>query len=232
MGAALLGRCQKAFGFIFGPPPGRTDELADERELLAFVRARAGVITPAEIVAQTGWPSTVADQESTRLVARYGGDVEVESGQMLFTFRDLVATGEAASTGACPAPCWKRLETPVDVTGNSAAADVAVAAVNGFVLLCALILVPVVVARRLESGLTPGLRWGLMYVPAFYALGAFLIHATRRLLLATPENYRRLQRNLRRLLLREAFHDRDLDCAALAREAVGLPVSATADHRA
>jgi hypothetical protein len=219
------------FAFIFGPPVEKKDEFADQRDLLAFVRARAGVVTPAEIIAQTGWPSQIADQESTLLVARYGGDVEVEDGQMLFTFRELAPTADTRQDSACPPPCWEHLETPVDITGNSTAVDLAVVGVNVFVLLAALVLVPMAVAPQLEQGLeTPWVRWGLMAIPAAYVLGAFFIHGIRRLFVAEPENQRRLQRNLRRLLLREAFHARDIDCAAVVREVAGFPVRATANQ--
>jgi hypothetical protein len=100
-------RCQKVFGFIFGPSTNKADEFASQKELLAFVRSHGGVVTPAEIIAQTGWPSQTADQESTLLVARYGGDVEVDAGQMLFTFRELMSTGDGEPGLRCPPPCWQ-----------------------------------------------------------------------------------------------------------------------------
>jgi hypothetical protein len=127
---AVASPCQKVFRFIFGPPTIKPDEFADEQALLALVRACNGVITPAEIIAQTGWPSTVVDQESTRLLARYGGDVEVEDGEMLFSFRELVAPTPSAPEA--PPPCWERLEPPVDVAGNSSRADLVVAGVNAY----------------------------------------------------------------------------------------------------
>jgi hypothetical protein len=224
---AVASRCQTVFRFIFGPPTSKPDEFADERALLAFVRVRQGIVTPAEIIAQTGWPSKVADQESTRLVARYGGDVEVEGGEMLFVFRDLA---EPEANAECPPPCWDQLEPPMDVTGNSSTADLVVAAVNAYVLISAVILVPLVFAPQIGFSLgSPGVRWVLIYVPALYAVGAFAIHAARRALLATPENRRRLQRNVRRLLVREAFAGHDVDAAAVASEVAGFPVPVTAD---
>jgi hypothetical protein len=105
-----------------------------------------------------------------------------------------------------------------------------VAGINAYVLVSALILVPLVFAPQVGFSLeSPAVRWALIYVPALYALGAFAIHAARRALVGTPENRRRLQRNLRRLLLREAFHDRDVDCAALATELASFPVPTTAE---
>lgn len=227
-------RCRKVFAFIFGPPARKPDEFQDERELLAFTRAQSGIVSPAEVVAQTGWPSDLADQESTRLVARYGGDVDIEDGQVLFTFRDLMATAapEAGAKAAttCPPPCWERLEAPVDATGNSTATDLVVAGINAYVLVSALILVPLFFAPQIGFSLeSPSVRWALIYVPALYALGAFAIHAARRALVGTPENRRRLQRNLRRLLLREAFRDRDVDSVALAAELASFPVTVSAE---
>jgi hypothetical protein len=122
-------------------------------------------------------------------------------------------------------------ELPVDVTGNSTRADLVVVGVNVFVLLAALVLVPSVVAPQLERGLeTPPLKWGLMIIPAGYVLAAFFIHLVRRVFVARPENERRLQRNVRRLLLREAFHGRDIDCSALADELGGFPARIDANQ--
>jgi hypothetical protein len=228
-----VNRCRKVFAFIFGPPQARPDEFKDERELLAFTRAQRGIITPAEILAQTGWPSQIADQESTRLVARYAGEVEIDDGQVLFTFRDLMATADPGTEAASPPPCWERLEEPMDPTGNSTGTDLVVAGINAYVLVSALILVPLIFAPQIGFSLeSPRVRWALIYIPALYALGAFAIHAARRALVGTPENRRRLQRNLRRLLLREAFRDRDVNYAALAAELATFPVPATAEAAA
>jgi hypothetical protein len=226
--SGTLGFARNVFAFIFGPPQVKPDEFADERELLAFVRAREGVITPAEIIAQTGWPSSIADQESTRLVARYGGDVEIENGQVLYTFAELMASTQA-DVAACPPPCWERLETPVDLTGNSTNVDWLIAGVNAYVLVAATVLMPLVFANQLNMDLSvPWLRHWLVEAPALYSVTAFAIWALRREWMARPENQQRAQRNLRRLLLREAFHNRNAEPAALAGELAKSPTPTTA----
>jgi len=217
------------FNFIFGPPEEKPDEFAEERELLAFVRAREGVITPAEIIAQTGWPSAIVDQESTRLVARYGGDVEIENGQALYTFADLMASAQA-DAAACPQPCWERLEKPVDLTGNVRNVDVTIALVNAYVLVAAMVLRRVVLADRIEPDTSvPLLHHLLVQAPILYSVTAFVIYGLRREWIARPENQRRAQRNLRRLLLREAFHNRDVEPAALVGELANFPMPSSAD---
>jgi hypothetical protein len=223
----------KVFAFIFGPSERRPDEFADERELLAFVRAREGVIAPAEIIAQTGWPSSMADQESTRLVARYGGDVEIENGQVLYTFAELMASTQP-DLDTCPPPCWERLETPVDLTGNSARVDWVIAGVNAYVLLVATVLMLLGFANQLDTNLSvPWLGHWLIQAPILYSVTAFLIWGLRREWLARPENEQRAQRNLRRLLLREAFHNRNPEPAALAGELAKslTPITAAAVER-
>jgi hypothetical protein len=117
----------------------------------------------------------------------------------------------------------------VAVTGNSTETDFGIALVNGYVLLAATLMVPRRFAPLLGLSLdAPLVRWALVYVPAGYVLAAFLIHILRRMLVVPPENRRRLVRNLRRLLLREAFHDRQVDAEALLEELPRLPVSASA----
>jgi hypothetical protein len=221
---------REVFAFVFGPATEAADELADERDLLAFVRARQGVISPSEIIAQTGWSADVADQESTRLVARYGGDVEIEDGRAVFTFPDLMTNAGAAPVSPCPPPCWERIEKPVEVTGNEKSTDDFIVMLNLWVLVASTILLPFVIAPHLDLPLeSPDLRMWLIYVPALYALGSFLIHFLRRRWVITPENRRRLERNLRRLILREAFAGRNPypQAARLASELAPFPVSVT-----
>jgi hypothetical protein len=226
--AKTVSLAQKVFAFIFGPSLPTPDEFADEKDLLAFLRANKGVIAQSEILMQTGWPSEVADQESTRLVARYGGDVEMDEGQLLYVFRELGATAETCANEAYPPPCWERLESPVELTGNSFQEDGVIAIVNAYVLLAATVLLPLAFAPHLGIDLAlPYARWGLVYIPALYSLGAFLIYFVRRRWLAPAEDRRRLARNIRRLLLREAFFGRTVDCKALFAEASSFPVTTT-----
>lgn len=223
---------REVFAFTFGPPAPANDEFADERDLLAFIRARQGVISPSEIIAQTGWPADVADQESTRLVARYGGDVEIEDGRAVFTFPDLMTNTGGAQVSPCPPPCWERLEEPVVVTGNEKSTDDFIVMLNLWVLVASTILLPFVIAPHLDLPLGPDVRMWLIYVPALYAVGSFLIRFLRRRWVIAPGNRRRLDRNIRRVILREAFAGRNPHPQAthLASELRSFPISATSQE--
>jgi hypothetical protein len=219
---------QKIFAFTFGPPQRPADEFADERYLLAYVRAQKGVLSPDEIIAQTGWTTEVADQESTRLVARYGGDVEIVDGQAVYVFPDLMG-GDGTET-PCPPPCWERLEQPVAITGNTTSTDGSVIMLNLWVLIASALIFPLYIAPNFDVPLeVPEVRLWMIEIPALYAVGSFLIHIVRRRKVARPENLRRLQRNLRRLILREAFAGRNPHPRAdlLAGELQPFPVRTT-----
>jgi hypothetical protein len=84
---------RSVFDFVFGPPPLRPPALPDDRELLAHVRAQKGRITATDLVLLRGLDYRRAEEEATRLLARYDGEPEVaEGGTLVYTFRDLRRT--------------------------------------------------------------------------------------------------------------------------------------------
>jgi hypothetical protein len=212
---------RRVFAFVFGPERPAADELADERRLLAFVRARGGVVAPTELAARTGWSLDAAEEESTRLLARYGGDVEVtDDGHILYTFKDLMLTAseDAGADGEAARPVWETWEPRAPVTGNSTGWDVFIGALNAFVLAGATVLVPGFVAPALGLPLAePLVAYGLVLAPAVYASLFFAIPLARRAWVVGPENRRRAGRNLRRAVLRLAFEGRSPEPADVAR---------------
>lgn len=84
---------RSVFDYVFGPPPAAPPALADDRELLAHVRAQKGRITATDLVLLRGLDYRRAEEEATRLLARYDGEPEVaEDGSLVYTFRDLRRT--------------------------------------------------------------------------------------------------------------------------------------------
>lgn len=222
---------KKVFQFVFGPEKPRNDDLADERGLLAWIRTQGGVISPTELAARTGWSLNAAEQESTKLLARYGGDVEVtEDGRMLYTFSDIVKTAQprreadAAEAGRAFLAAWEPREP---LTGNSAAANVGIGLMNAFVLISATVILPGFVVQRLGIDLTQTAVWSwLVGIPAVYATLFFGVPLVRQVLAVAPENRRRALRNLRRAILREAFAGRSPEPAAIAATVPpGLPAA-------
>jgi len=99
-------------GFIFGPVPDFSDPLADERRLTALIRDRSGVLTRADLMALFGWDARTADNELTRILVHYGGDVGVtDDGVVLYRFDELMRSTTATNPdapGEDLRPAWER----------------------------------------------------------------------------------------------------------------------------
>jgi hypothetical protein len=127
--------------FFFGPPAPEEDPRENERRVLAAIRAGKGRIGLADVMRATGLPREQADPMMARLMLDYEGDVGVsEDGGIYYSFPALrkTAAEEASpvSPASPPAPAWdSRPKALPPLTGNSAGANVAIAALNGFNLL-------------------------------------------------------------------------------------------------
>src|SRR5215831_8907273 len=79
------------FDFVFGPARPEPDKLADEREILAYLRAHDGRITATDLVSMFGWSYSKAEEEVTRLLVDYDGDPEVtDDGVIIYQFPRLL----------------------------------------------------------------------------------------------------------------------------------------------
>ena len=79
---------KRVFAFVFGPPTPAEDPLADEKQLVGYIRAQRGRIAAVDLVRLMGWTFPRAEQEVTRLMVDYGGEPEVtEDGVVLYTFK-------------------------------------------------------------------------------------------------------------------------------------------------
>jgi hypothetical protein len=101
-----------------------------------------------------------------------------------------------------PDPAWRRLEPPLELTGNSTGTNFAIGAVNAFNLTAAAT-APFFIFPRL--GLGGPLAWiGLVWVPLVFSTSFFAIPLLRRWSVAR-ENRKRKEGNLRKLLLSSVF---------------------------
>lgn len=200
---------KKVFAFVFGREEEERDELFSEKQLLAYIRSAGGVVSPTDLAVRTGWSVSAAEKQSTRLIAEYGGDVEVtEDGQILYVFPELMATaGGPGATDVQPAPLiWEHYEWPQPLTGNTGAANFAIAALNSSVLLGALVLIPFYAAPNLGIDMTaPAAHIGLYLVPAIYSALFFLVPIYRAVFQVRPENRRRERRNTQRAVLQQVY---------------------------
>lgn len=101
---------ERVLRFVLGPlRPGR-DLGSREAAAVAFVRARRGVVVPAEVVALEGGSLDEADRLLTRLLVRHRGEVEVSAaGALVYRFDELALTAApGADRDAPPPPVWEQ----------------------------------------------------------------------------------------------------------------------------
>jgi hypothetical protein len=141
---------QRVFAFVFGPPRPPVDPLADEKQIVAYLRAQRGRIGAVDLVRLMGWTFPKAEEEVTRLMVDYGGEPEVsDDGVLVYTFKAVRKTADGSGQGIESAPrwAWERLETSPPLTGNEAGTNLMVGAFNGFNLLAPFWIVPAFEAR-------------------------------------------------------------------------------------
>jgi hypothetical protein len=188
---------KKVFAFVFGPEPAPKDALAEERALLAWIRAMKGRITAADLAGRTGTSLRRAEDRATKLIVDYGGDVEVtEDGTLVYTFKNLLVEGGAKKAEAAPAPAyWARYEAAPELTGNTAGTNGLIIFFNAFNLIAALSAPYFIFPPLGLSGLAAEV--GLVYFPAVFSAIFFAVPLLRALDNA-KERRRAAGRNLRR----------------------------------
>jgi len=224
---------KSVFDFVFGPPRAKQDALADEKEILAAIRARKGRIGAVDLVQLMGWDFERAEEEATRLLADYGGEPEVtDDGVVIYVFRDLRKTASGGQLDKVrPRSAWERLERPVPLTGNSSGTNTAIGFFNAFNLVAPFWIVPLFEMKTQIS--LQGMSVWLHDFPAAFSAVFFAVPLARlardRLQLRA-----RTRRNSRRSLLAHIFaapaQPRSLEAIApdpalaeaLQRDLVGL----------
>jgi len=190
---------KKVFAFVFGPDrPESTPERRD-RELLRFVRARAGVVSAVDLVQATGMGLDEADSELARLMAGHDGDVEVsEDGTLVYVFPSLTVSAHGTVAPREAPAAWRRLETPLPLTGNGAGSNAVIVGINAFNMVAAAT-APWFIFPRLGLG-GPLAEIGLVWIPIVFSTAFFAVP-----LLRIPgvwrENARRAARNVRKAVL-------------------------------
>ena len=195
---------KKVFAFIFGPEEPQPTQVQKDRSALQLIRARNGVLTSAELVEHTGLALPDANEEMGRLTGAYGGDPRVsERGEVVYAFPGLMKSAHGKVRAREPKPAWLRLEYPKKLTGNNAAANWGIGAMNGFNLAAATVigLGPALQTTTAAAvAVDPLWFWGLGVVPLAFSSMFFGIPLVRSLGLRR-ENAGRMRRNVRRLLI-------------------------------
>lgn len=170
---------KRVFAFVFGPPQPPTDPLQDEKQLVAFIRAQRGRIAAVDLVRLMGWNFPRAEQETTRLMAHYGGEPEVtDEGVIVYTFKELRKTAKTTAeedTDAAPATrwAWQRASKVAPLTGNPPGTNALIGFFNGFNMVAPLLIVPAFEMRfRVSLAEWQGLLFGfpLAFSTVFFAI--------------------------------------------------------------
>jgi hypothetical protein len=194
---------KKAFAFVFGPDRPRPTQAQKDRSLLRLIRSRRGVVTAADFVQHTGLRRHETEEELARLVAAYDGDVKVSvNGTLVYVFPELMVSAHGRVADQPPDPAWRRLEPPLEVSGNSHGTNLAIGSVNAFNLVAAAT-APLFIFPRLGFG-GPVAWVGLVWVPLVFSTLFFAIPFFRRIGVHR-ENSARRERNLRKVMLAHVY---------------------------
>ncbi len=190
---------KKVFGFVFGPDrPEPTREQLD-RSTLRLIRARKGVLTTAELVEHNALPLHKAEEEMGRLVGAYAGEPAISrKGELVFGFPELMTSAHGPVAAKEPRPAWKRLEYPLELTGNEKKHDAVIVGMNSFTLLSG-VTAPWFIFPQLGLGGTAAFI-GLVIVPVVFSMLFFSV-PLMRMWGVKRENRARRARNIRKLVL-------------------------------
>jgi hypothetical protein len=218
---------QSVFDFVFGPKSAPHDPREADKRLLAFLRDHKGRVTAAELSGLTGLSLASAEEELTRLMVEYDGEVEVaDDGTLLYVFEEVLPSASAAGTRWTWA--WDQSDPVPPLTGNTPASNGVTAAFAGFNLFASMTIGPAFLQRFHLTDL-PWTGFFVTLFPLIFSAIFFAIPAARWVV-RRRQLARRERRQLRRELLREIWSQpgepRDpVELSARASQKSGVPVA-------
>jgi hypothetical protein len=219
---------KKVFAFVLGPDEPAHSQEDHDRDLLALIRARRGVLTTAELMAHSGCSQDRAREELGRLMAGWEGDARVtDDGELVYVFPDLMVSAHGQVDSPEPPPAWRRLERPRLLTGNSTGTNAIVAGLNGFNLIASASAPWTIFPALGLSG--PAATAGLVWVPLVFSSLFFLVPLARRVGVRR-ENADRQRRNIRRLLIGKV-QERAIRGEAVSPESIAADVRTALDDK-
>lgn len=190
---------KKVFAFIFGPDDAAPALEERDRERAQLIRAKGGALTSTELIEYTGLPQAEAEEEMARLMGAFEGEPVVsDDGEIVYLFPELMVSAHGPVDEVPPPVAWRRLEKPLELTGNPRRTDLFIAGLNAFNLLAALA-APTVLLPALGMGGTAAMA-GLFWVPLTFSSLFFGIPWVRSFALKR-KNQKRWRANVRRALI-------------------------------
>jgi phosphate/sulfate permease len=190
------------FDFVFGPKTASNDPREADKRLLAFLRDHKGRVTAAELTALSGLSLAAAEEELTRLMVEYDGEVEVaDDGTLLYVFEEVLPSASAAGTRWTWA--WDNADPVPALTGNTPGTDGVIGAFAGFNLLASMTIGPAFLQRFHLTEL-PWTHFFVTLFPLIFSAIFFAVPAARWAI-RRQKLKKRARRQLRRELLREIW---------------------------
>ncbi len=189
------------------------------------MRDHKGRLTASELVGLTGLSMLKAEEELTRLMVEYDGDVEVaDDGTLLYTFDELLKT--TGGRGGSWRWEWDEPETAPALTGNTPGANTAIVGFTAFNLIASLSVGPAFLARVHMAG-EPWAQFLVTWFPLLFSAMFFAVPAARLVVerrRATKRARRKMRRELLRAIWLEEGGELDPDVTARAvAERTGRP---------
>ncbi len=133
---------QSVYDFVFGPLRPNIDHLADEKEVLAFLRENKGVLTTADLIALAGLSYEEAELKMSEYLIKFQGDPEItDDGTLIAYFPNILNKGDSNLKGGNIELFWDEFEAPYVLTGNTTGKNLAIAGMNIFNLIFSLIFI-------------------------------------------------------------------------------------------
>ena len=215
---------QSVFDFVFGPKTAANDPREADKRLLAFLRDHKGRVTAAELSALTGLSLAAAEEELTRLMVEYDGEVEVaDDGTLLYVFEDVLPSASTAGTRWTWA--WDQADPVPPLTGNTQTANAVTAGFAAFNMLASVTIAPAFL-QRFHLPTEPWTFYLTLFPLIFSAI--FFAVPAARWAVRKRKLAKRERRQLRRALLREIWaqpaEPRDpKELATRAAHTLGVP---------
>ena len=193
---------QSVFDFVFGPKTAPVDPRESDKRLLAYLRDHKGRVTAAELTALTGISLAASEEELTRLMVEYDGEVEVAGdGTLLYVFEGVLPS--ATSAGTWWTYAWDKADPVPPLTGNTGGTDAVIAGFSGFNLLASFTIGPAFLQRIHLTG-DPTATFLVTLFPLMFSAIFFAVPAARWVVRQRALS-KRERRQLRRELLREIW---------------------------
>jgi hypothetical protein len=194
---------QVVFDYVFGPKVAPVDPRESDRRLISYLRDHQGRIAAADLVALTGLSFDEADEELTRLLVEYDGEVTVaDDGTLLYAFDELQKSADLRGDLRWRY-AWDQAEKDPPLTGNSGAANAVVSGFAGFNLLASMTIGPAFL-ERVHLGADPTALFFVTWFPLIFSVLFFSVPALR-LVRSRRKKVKAARRTLRRALLRELW---------------------------